>query len=307
MRNVTRSKRIVVTARVLAVAVLLPASAAAQASPDAALAEALFSEGRALLSAGRPAEACPKLEKSHRLDPGGGVLLNLATCLEMEGKTATAWVTFKEALGWARREGRADRVELAEAHLAGLEPRLARIQLEVEDAADAPVVLVAGRAFPREGIGTATPVDPGPVKIVARWSDGATIERTIEAKPAVMELVRLARPVVPPPPPPPRTDPTFLRTGGVVVAGLGLTSLAFGAVLGVNAIDRASESDHECAGGGCTPRGDQLESEASDLATAANVALGVGLGLVAVGSVMFVISRADEGAGAQVTATWRLP
>ncbi len=307
MTLVAHSKRIVGAACLLALTALLPATAAAQPSPDAALAEALFTEGRALLAAGKAAEACPKLAKSHRLDPGGGVLLNLATCLEMEGKTATAWVTFREALGWARREGRADRVELAEAHLAGLEPRLARIQLELPGPPAPSEILVAGRPFSREGIGTATPVDPGPVKIVARWPDGATLERTIEARPAVVERVALERPVVPPPPPPPPPDTTLLRTSGVVIGGLGLASLAFGAVLGVNALDRASESDRECAGGACSPRGDQLEGEASDLATAANVSLGVGVGLVAVGSVMFVLSGVEEGAGTQVAATWRLP
>ena len=43
---------------------------------DRALATALFNEGRSLMSEGRIAQACPKLEESHRLDPSGGTILN---------------------------------------------------------------------------------------------------------------------------------------------------------------------------------------------------------------------------------------
>src|SRR5450432_2466634 len=72
---------------------------------DRTLAQSLFEQGKQLMQAGRYADACPKLEESQRLDPGGGTMLNLALCYEDEGKISTAWADFKEALSMARRDG----------------------------------------------------------------------------------------------------------------------------------------------------------------------------------------------------------
>jgi hypothetical protein len=100
-------------------------------SDERALATALFREGRRLMAEGRPAEACPKLEESQRLDPGGGTLLNLALCHELEGRTATSWSEFANALSIARRDHRDDRAAEAQRHMASLEPKLARLRLVV--------------------------------------------------------------------------------------------------------------------------------------------------------------------------------
>src|SRR6476661_10803784 len=78
-------------------------------SSDKTTAEALFGEGRRLMSAGRYAEACPKLEASLKLDSGVGTMLNLAECYEKNGQTASAWTEFREAVSAARDAGSKDR------------------------------------------------------------------------------------------------------------------------------------------------------------------------------------------------------
>src|SRR5690242_5233362 len=93
--------------------VAIPAFAQPSAS-DRALATELFQQGRALMAEKKLDQACPKLEESMRLDPGGGTLLNLAICHEEQGKTATAWSEYAEAIALAQRDGRPDRQKLAQ-------------------------------------------------------------------------------------------------------------------------------------------------------------------------------------------------
>src|ERR1700721_2873194 len=90
---------------------MFASTASAQPSTsDKEMAAQLFEDGRTLLEQGQFAQACPKLEESQSLDPGGGTLLNVALCHEKEGRTATAWVEFVEARGGAKADARPLRV-----------------------------------------------------------------------------------------------------------------------------------------------------------------------------------------------------
>src|SRR6185369_6195525 len=118
------------------------AAAGANASTNAAGAEALYEEARGLMKQGNFERACPKFKQSYDLDPGGGTLLNLAECYERQGKLASAWSTFKEALVVAQRDGRSERVDYAKKHLAIVEPKLSKITIEVAKEANVPGLTV---------------------------------------------------------------------------------------------------------------------------------------------------------------------
>jgi hypothetical protein len=141
-----------------------PAPLMAQTETRAAVAEGLYRQARDLMAAGNYAEACPKFAESQRLDPATGTLLNLAACHEKQGKLATAWLEYSDALVAARRDAREDRVAYARDHVQELEPKLSRLTLSLAAGADDPTLEIEldGANVGRGAIGAPTPVDPGP-------------------------------------------------------------------------------------------------------------------------------------------------
>ena len=138
-------------------------AAAQGADTDRQIAQQLFDDGRALLEARRYGEACTKFAESQRLDPGGGTLLNLANCHELEGKTATAWSEFRDALGQAIKDGRKDREDFTRTHIDALAPLLMRIVVRVPEqvAGRAPEINIDKSKLPPAAWNTPIPVDPG--------------------------------------------------------------------------------------------------------------------------------------------------
>ena len=153
---------VALVAAILVVATTNRASAQAL-DTDRQIAQQLFDDGRTLLEARRYPAACLKFAESQRLDPGGGTLLNLAYCHELEGKTATAWAELRDALGQAIREDRKDREDFTRAHIADLAPRLMRVVIQVSErlAARDPELNIDRSKLPAAAWDTPIPVDPG--------------------------------------------------------------------------------------------------------------------------------------------------
>jgi hypothetical protein len=92
-------------ARVVACAVplFLATTSALAGNP---VAEQMFQDARELMKKGDYQAACPKLEASHKLEARSGTLIVLANCHEQIGKTATAWVEYKDAAALAQKSMR---------------------------------------------------------------------------------------------------------------------------------------------------------------------------------------------------------
>jgi hypothetical protein len=291
----------------LLAATLTASSLAIAAEPTAeerAMAETLFFTGRGLMEAERYVEACQKFTESYRLAPAAGTLLNLAVCHEKEGKLASAWAEFKQALSEAKKMGRADREELATERLAVIEPELPYLAIEVPAA-----VRVAGLEILRNGSpilsggwSTELPVDPGVVVIVARApghrprTTKVTIERQQHLQVTIEPLEAL-----PPPPPAPVADRpgwSSQRTAGFALIGAGVVSLGVGGFFGVRAANAKSESDDACpvvdGERRCSAFGAERMTDARRDAWISNVGVGIGVLSLAFGAYMFVRGGRSE-------------
>ncbi len=290
-----------------ALATLLALPVRAQ-SPDAfekTQAEALFQEGRALAQAGRCDQAVTKLEASDRLESTPGTLLNLATCYETLGRSASAWVTYRRAASLSRARGQKDREAAARERVAALEPDLSYVKVVVTDPASDLEIAIDGRRIEPAVYGSAFPVDPGQRTLVASRPGHAPWRRSIlvpERKgaleiaiPALAPIAtQPSAPAAPPPtrpsaPPAPERDAgSNQRTWALVAGGVGLVGFGAAGVFSLLAVDKNDASKAHCDESDptrCSAKGDALRDDArtyADLATAGTVlgVVGVGAGIV---------------------------
>jgi hypothetical protein len=315
-----RSRALLVAAGLAWVCTNATARAQAPASPvapsptdqDKAAATALFDDARSLLADGKVAEACRKLEESRRLAPVTGTVLNLATCHEREGLTASAAAEFREARALAEHDHRDDRVAFAEEHLRALEPRLSTLLIVVPPEADVPGLGVTrdGVALGRAAWGTRIPVDPGTHVLVATapgktpWrlevrvgpeadAQTATVARLEDVTPPPLPVappppVEAAKPPPPPPdvvPPPPHGLSTR-RTWALAAGGAGVLGVGAGSVLGIVAIDKHHANGAVCTASPCS-QSYTLNDQAKTAADGSTIAFSVGLVALGVGAFLW--------------------
>lgn len=323
------------TVRALGVAVAILAtvsSAKAQSTgSDKVTAEALFEDARKLVADRRYAEACPKFADSQRLDPSAATLLNLASCWEKAGRTATAWATYKEAASAANAAGRKDYVVAAQRHAEGLAPLLSRLTVNVPTPVDGIQVKRDGINLERAEWGSALPVDPGTHTVEASapghkpWSATVDVAQNgalaTAAVPALEALPADAAPAAPPPAvvpsstpaaPPPDSAPTESgagnaspqRTIGWVLGGAGVAGLAAGTIAAVVAkskydtsVDHCESTNHNL----CTQQGLDERSSARTAGDISTVAFVVGGAALAGGLVLWITApngrKTKESAG----------
>jgi hypothetical protein len=281
-----------------------------------ALAEMLFFTGKGMMGDNRIAEACPKFAESYRLDPAAGTLLNLAVCHEKEGKVASAWGEFHQALTEAKKANRQDRIDLATEAIKRLEPDLPFVSIIVPKEIRVPGLEVRRNGVPL-GTGawdTELPIDPGTNTITAvaplykEESTTVTLQKQQHATVTLQPLV--LNPIEIPPPPywnTKRKAGVGLIVGGVVAAGVG-------AVFGGLTLSEQSTSNADCptrlGGLRCTGAGASAESSAQTFAWVSDFGIGVGVAAIVLGGTLFGLGSRGEasvapvGAPAATASTW---
>lgn len=320
----TRSTAVQVCAyALLFVPMLCPNEAAAQPTGGAALARALFTEGRELVAQGNYPQACPKFEESLRLDPGIGTQFNLADCWEHLGRTASAWALFLDTAAAAQAAVQPERADVARARALALEPSLPRLVLHVTTTTPPAQITLDGAVMGEPTWGTPIPVDPGPHAITWRESTGVTGARQVEVLAGGHLLVDIPEAVSPPSTPagaPPRAEPRAdvaavddgdsrrtwaLALGAVGILGLGVGTgytVAFHSANG--AAEAICPERRDCAPGDTARWQDHVD----DAETARrNLFIGFGVGTLAAAGAAVLYFAAGKAAGPETVgrAEWR--
>jgi hypothetical protein len=255
-----------------------------------------FDEGRALVNAGRPADAIPKFLASIAIEPTTSALINLADAYERIGKIASAYHRFRE-VERLTRETDSLRSEEARKRADALSQRLPKVLLR--GGADVERVLIDGAVVDRATWGEPLTYDPGPHALVLERKDGVRVDRVIELAPAMQtdvvldSVVPSSAPIAATPVPPPHQGRSAARTVGIVIAGVGGASLVTGGVLGVLALGAASDLKAACATyPSCPPerRGElvALDDDAHTFGNLSTITLVAGAALVGLGTVLYL-------------------
>lgn len=303
-----------------------------QSASDKAAAEALFDEGVKLLRAGDYAQACKKLEGSQRVDPGIGTLLFLGECYKKSGRTASAWATFREAASKAEAAGEEDRARVGMQRADEIEPTLSRVTFEVarENMDIEGLSLRQGdRPVNRALWGTAVPVDPGQLEVVAEAPGYESWRTTVlvgdggsTATLTVPPLVELPEQEAPPPPEEPIAEEPVKevslaeddlkkpgsgqRTVGLVVGGLGVVGVGVGSVFGILAMQAEDDASEFCEGETCLTGTDGVEftDKARRRALVSTIGFAAGGALLAGGlTLYFTAPKSTESAQLRLSPT----
>ena len=277
-----------------------------------AAAEVLFNEGQRLLYEQNYEAACRRFEQSQAADPGVGTLLYLAQCYDGQGRPASAWATYREAYSAARAAGQTDRAQVAADRASQLEPRLAKLTVQVapENPRDGFELSINGKNIDAALFGVAFPVDPGRYKIVARafgrtpWSSSIDVQPTAQlaVQVPVLEAAHDVQPLAGGDPyggaPAAQESGGFADTfsalsprqrAAVYVGAGGATALVAGLVMGLVAQNKHDDAKEDCPNELCGDKGAvALNDSARNWATGANIAFALGGVALATGAALYL-------------------
>lgn len=308
-------------------AIVFFASSAFATPEDAKRAQELFDQGRKAMDQHDYVRACPMLEESQRLDPGGGTLINLALCHEKSGKLIVAKQEYEATLARAHADKRKDREKIASTAIAGLVGRIPHVGLVVHDPAPDMIVRIDGDEVARTRWNSVE-LDPGAHRLEALAPNRlayATEIQLAEGQASQVEIPPLANPPVseptthlPPPPPPPPLVPPDVHVGAPLVVppetqrhwlfwpmvGTSAAALGVAGVTGIlafveknNANSTCNADRHYCIDG----KGVEAIDRARTDAWISTITLGVGV--IAAGVAIFLPNQTVKKTGLRIEAS----
>lgn len=282
---------------------------------DVAAANLLFDEAKALMAANKFAEACGKFEASFDADQQLGALMNLADCLERDGRVASAYGRWAHAVEFAKMRGD-DRVDYATERRDLIEPLLSFVTVNAVGSGPDLVVYKGNSKLSPGAFGSALPSNPGETLIqVVRgedvlWETKIVLDQK-ERKTVDVPLGEIAaqNPVTMRK----RKDLgddrmtavtsgeegfwSKLRIAGFVVGGVGVLGLGGGFLAGGLALGKRSDIDAQCTAGDgtryCTPAGTAAFDEATTLAEISTWTL-VASGIVTTIGITLIIAAPND-------------
>jgi hypothetical protein len=293
-----------------------PAHAEAQveaaSAPSIALAQTIYDQARKLMTAGDFPAACPLFAQSYSIDPQLGPIMNLAFCFEGDGRYASAWTIWLEAVREAEARGQDERAAFAKNRAEQIEDKVRRVTVRVDaQPAGAPIRVTLDRApVDRARWGTPIPVDDGLHEVAATGDGMRSWSTTFRVGPGqVPDVVVPGLAVVPrvmkvvESPSIPERVSSPLRPVAWTVGGLGLAALGVGAAFGIVGLvaENASTQNQNCVRGGCNATGMSDVSRAQEDLRAADVSYAIGAGLLVAAGVLWFASR-DKPAESTKTA-----
>lgn len=276
-------------------------AAAAPARAQSAEAEALFNDAVTLLAQNKLDEGCDMFEASNRLEARAGTLLQLGECRASQGRLASAWSAYRDALTRAKDPRK---VELAREQIGKIEWKISYLTISIPAEARVGGLIIARNGKPLDPAlwNRAVPIDGGEYVISGRapgheeWATKVTVpvengKVTVD----VPQFKALRTPAVTEPPP--ENEPEAVATSAneeaneapsaftprrklaLATAGVAVVALAGGLWLGNEAQRLESEAALLCPDpGAACPNGVQASERserAGSRALFANVAYGV--------------------------------
>jgi tetratricopeptide (TPR) repeat protein len=267
-------------------------------------ADALFKQGKKLMTEKRYADACDSFEKSYKLDPGIGAQLNIAKCYEEWGKLGRAFTAYQTAEQLAKdakdpREGKIHEL------VVNLEPNVPHLTIKLPKDAPADLEVTLDNR-PVETLGEPFVVDPGPHTIewtvkggakrnkIVALDRGGESEVSIDLKPVATKPDPVAtqpdKPIeIDKPTPPGRNQ----RLGGIALAGGGVLAIGISSYLALSANSKYDDALEMYCGGmanNCDMTGLEITHDARSTANTATVVFLVGAAMVGGGAALYFLA-----------------
>lgn len=263
-------------------------TARAQTAADKAAADALFNEGKKLITQGDAAAACEKFEASLARVTQLGTRIALASCYEKLGRTASAWGAFRAAAAAASKANDRRR-QFCEQHARALEATLSMIVIKIDATSH-----IDGLEIQRDGspvvpaeLGTSVPVDPGE-HTVAASAPGRVAWSTTVTIPAGSGTVEVHVPALGQIPAPERDPRPRRRAIAYYVGGGGAAAIAGSLILGAVARSRWNEAQSHCHDRLCDQTGVGLARAAQSVGNVSTAAFVVGTSAVVAGTILWL-------------------